>query len=220
MRGRAPIAGLLGLALALAGCSTSIFGSKDNAWRRQAEAICIAKDGIAESRYVERISRVDGKGACGIYYPLKAYAAEDGGVPFDQPITSNCNVLSAFDGWLDHVVQPAARDLYGSRVVGLKLFGSYSCRTRNNQRGAKISEHAFGNAIDIAAFQLSDGRQISVEQDWRGDPWAQAFLRVAHRGACQIFSTVIGPDGDRQHYNHFHLDLARHNADNTYHYCK
>ena len=195
-------------------------GSRDNAWRKQAEAICIAKDSVAEASYVERMRRVDGNGDCGIYFPLKAYAASGGGVRFNDPITSNCNVLSAFDGWLDHTVQPAAEMLYGARVVGLKLMGSYNCRPRNNKAGAKLSEHGFGNAIDIAAFELSDGRSISVEKDWRGDPWAQAFLRIAHGGACEIFTTVIGPDGDRHHHDHLHLDLARHNKTNSYRHCK
>lgn len=217
---RVPLSGALGLALVLTGCSTSIFGSKENGWRRQAEAVCVAKDGVAQSRYVERVSRIDGNGACGIHYPLKAYAASNGRVSFDEPITANCNVLSAFDGWVDHAVQPAAAQLYGARVVGVELYGGYNCRTRNGRRGAKLSEHGFGNAIDVAGFTLSDGRTISVEKDWRGDPWAAAFLRVAHGGACEIFSTVIGPDGDRHHQDHFHFDLARHNAKSGYRYCK
>lgn len=220
MRTRASLAGLAGLALVLAGCSMSMVGSKEHAWRKQAEAICMAKDGVASSPFVEAMSRIDGSGVCGINYPVKSRGLPSGMAAFSDPLTSNCNVLSAFDGWVDHFVQPAAAQLYGSRVVELKLLGSYSCRTRNNKRGAKLSEHAFGNAIDVAAFKLADGRTISVEDDWRGDPWAQAFLRISHNGACRIFTTVIGPDGDRQHYNHFHLDLARHNAKNSYTYCK
>ncbi|ESR27348.1 extensin family protein [Lutibaculum baratangense] len=213
------LAGLVGLAVLVTGCSTSKIGSRDDAWRREAEAICVAKDSIADSRYVQRIKRLDGEGTCGIHYPLKAYAATDGHVGFNAPITANCNVLSAFDGWINHVVQPAAGQLYGTRVTEVKLMGSYSCRNRNNSRKGKISEHAFGNAIDVAGFQLADGRFISVKNDWRSDPWAQAFLRITHQGACEIFTTVIGPDGDRYHQDHLHLDLARHGT-KGYRYCK
>ncbi|NJO33319.1 MAG: extensin family protein [Rhodospirillales bacterium] len=35
-----------------------------------------------------------------------------------------------------------------------------------------------------------------------------AFLRRLHRGACGIFSTVLGPEANEAHRNHFHFDLA------------
>lgn len=34
------------------------------------------------------------------------------------------------------------------------------------------------------------------------------FLRRLHSGACGVFSTVLGPEANEAHRNHFHLDLA------------
>ena len=99
---------------------------------------------------------------------------------------------------------------FGVPVLDVKA-GSYSCRPRNNQRGAKVSEHAFGNALDVMAFILADGREITVVKGWRGDPAEQEFLREAFVGACRYFNTVLGPGSDPFHHDHLHLDLARHN---------
>src|SRR5690606_14136026 len=99
-----------------------------------------------------------------------------------------------------------------------RQMASYGCRPRNNVRGAKLSEHSFGNALDIGAFRLADGREIKVKRDWRnGPPEAQAFLREAHATACRYFTAVLGPGSDRHHEDHFHLDLARHGKSGTFH---
>ena len=204
--------------LLLAGCSSRTEHG-EHAWRQQAEAVCMAKGNFA-SAYVQRIQRIRGNGPCGIWQPLKVSAALGGMIAFSQPETLNCPMTSALDGWFWHSVQPAALKTFGVPVVEVRTMGAYNCRTRNHRRGARLSEHAFGNAFDVAAFRLSDGREISVQRGWRGEPDEQVFLREIHRGACSMFTTVIGPDGDRHHQDHFHLDLARHNATGTHRVCR
>jgi len=213
---------LIGVMLFLfGGCANrGLYSYRDQAWRKDAEAICLAKGGYERSSYVERLRRINDRGACGIHYPLKVSGALQGYVAFSQPATLNCPVTSAFEGWLYHVVQPAALQAYGAYVNRVTVAASYSCRTRNHKAGAKASEHAFGNAIDISAFTLTDGRTVTVRGGWRGSQADRAFLRQVHRGACELFTTVIGPDGDRYHTDHFHFDLARHSADGTYRYCR
>src|SRR5690606_11773582 len=71
--------------------------------------------------------------------------------------TLACPVLSALDRWIANAVQPAANKWFGQPVVEIKQISAYSCRGMNGQKGARISEHAFGNALDIAAFVLADG---------------------------------------------------------------
>ncbi len=105
-------------------------------------------------------------------------------------------------------------------VVGIDVAASYSCRPRNNVLGAKLSEHGYANALDVSGFTLADGRKISVKRDWSGAEVEQVYLRTVHRGACQYFTTVLGPDHDRAHNDHFHLDLARHGADGLKRICK
>ena len=34
------------------------------------------------------------------------------------------------------------------------------------------------------------------------------FLHAAHRSACKVFGTVLGPEANKAHKNHFHVDMA------------
>jgi hypothetical protein len=79
----------------------------------------------------------------------------------------------------------------------------------NGQPGAPISEHAFGNALDIAAFVLADGRRITVKDGWKGSPEEQGFLRDIQGAACDQFTTVLAPGSNAFHYDHIHVDLMR-----------
>jgi hypothetical protein len=84
----------------------------------------------------------------------------------------------------------------------------------NGQPGARISEHAFGNALDISSFTLADGRRITVKNGWRGSPEEQGFLRDVQGAACEQFNTVLAPGSNRFHYDHFHFDLMRRRSAN------
>ena len=107
-------------------------------------------------------------------------------------------------------VQPAAQARLGSPVRRGETFGTYACRTRNGQPGARISEHGLANAVDVSAFILVDGRRIAVEQGWKGgDEAVRLFLRDVHQGGCRRFAVGLGPDSDSFHYNHFHFDMGR-----------
>jgi Extensin-like protein C-terminus len=79
----------------------------------------------------------------------------------------------------------------------------------NGNPNAHISEHAFGNALDIAGFALADGRRIAVKDGWHGLPEEQGFLRDIQGAACQQFNTVLAPGSNQYHYDHIHVDLMR-----------
>ena len=117
--------------------------------------------------------------------------------------------MSALDKWLADAVQPAALRWFGSRVVEIRQISAYSCRGMNGNSRAHISEHAFGNALDIAAFTFADGRNMSVKNGWKGTPEEQGFLRDVQGGACQIFNPVLAPGSNVYHYDHIHVDLMR-----------
>jgi Extensin-like protein C-terminus len=123
--------------------------------------------------------------------------------------TLACPIVSVLDHWLAEAVQPAAMRWFGARVVEIKQISAYSCRGMNGNSNAHISEHAFGNALDIAAFTLADGRRISVETGWKGMPEEQGFLRDVQASACREFTTVLAPGSNVYHYNHIHVDLMR-----------
>ncbi len=205
-----PFAAFAAVSLLLAGCSNYQKAQRP-AWRTQAENACLAQRLIHVSAYVQPMPEIDGPGICGLTRPFKVAALLDGEVSFNSTYTLDCPMISALNTWVGEVVQPTAQARFGQRVVEIIGMGTYSCRGINNQPGARLSEHSFGNAIDIGGFRLADGREISIVRDWtRGDDQAQAFLRDLHAGACNDFTTVLGPGYNIFHYNHFHLDLAMH----------
>ncbi len=193
------------------------------AWRTQAEEACLARKLVQPSAYIIAAHEIDGPGICGLTHPFKVSAIANGAIAVDPPVMIDCAMIPALESWLADTVQPLAQTRFGQPVVGLSVFGSYSCRSVDNIEGAQLSEHAFGNAIDVAGFKLADGRSVSIVADWKkADSQEAAFLHEAHAGACQVFTTVLGPGADVFHYNHFHLDLAMHGATNTgpRRYCK
>ncbi|MFC5320816.1 extensin-like domain-containing protein [Bradyrhizobium oligotrophicum] len=132
-----------------------------------------------------------------------------GPVAVKPTATLACPIVSALDRWIAESVQPAAQRWFGTKVVEIKQISAYSCRGMNGNPSAHISEHAFGNALDIAAFTLADGRRISVKDGWIGLPEEQGFLRDVQGGACQQFTTVLAPGSNVYHYDHIHVDLMR-----------
>ncbi len=132
-----------------------------------------------------------------------------GPVEVKPTATLACPIVSQLDKWLAEVVQPAAMRWFGQRVVSIRQISAYSCRGMNGNSRAHISEHAFGNALDIAAFTFADGRNMSIKNGWKGLPEEQGFLRDVQGGACQYFTTVLAPGSNIYHYDHIHVDLMR-----------
>jgi Extensin-like protein C-terminus len=204
--------------LGLTGCGLFRFEQREP-WRTQAEEACLSQRMVQPTAYMSRSAKIDGPGSCGMDYPFKVAAFSGGTVNVTQKVTLACPIIPRIDTWLEEVVKPAAMLYYGMPVVDLKA-GSYSCRPRNNQSGAKKSEHSYGNALDVMAFVLADGREVTVVKGWKGNPTDQDFLREAFVGACRYFTTVLGPGADAFHYDHFHIDLARHDPYGERRICK
>jgi len=205
--------------LGLTGCGLFRFEQREP-WRAQAEEACLSQRLVQPSAYMALSSKIDGPGVCGMDYPFKVSAFNNGAVGLKSKVTLACPIIPRIDTWLDEIVKPAAEMYFGVPLADIKA-GSYSCRPRNNQRGAKLSEHSFGNALDVMGFILADGREISVVKGWKAaDPVEQEFLREAFVGACRYFTTVLGPGSDAFHYDHFHIDLARHDPRGERRICK
>jgi hypothetical protein len=135
--------------------------------------------------------------------------ASVGPVEVKPAATLACPIVSALDQWIAAAVQPAALHWFRQPVVEIKQISAYSCRGMNGNPNAHISEHAFGNALDIAEFVLADGHKITVQYGWRGAPEEQGFLHDVQLAACQEFTTVLAPGANIYHYNHIHVDLMR-----------
>ena len=132
-----------------------------------------------------------------------------GSVGVKPAATLACPIVSALDQWIGTAVQPAALRWFRQPVVEIKQISAYSCRGMNGDPNAHISEHAFGNALDIAEFVLADGHRITVQYGWHGAPEEQGFLHDVQLAACREFTTVLAPGANVYHYNHIHVDLMR-----------
>ncbi|SDE37809.1 extensin family protein [Limimaricola pyoseonensis] len=151
-----------------------------------------------------RVAPIDGAGACGIAEPVRITALH--GVRLAPAAVVDCPTARALAAWVDQAAKPALAATGGGLSV-LRLAGSYVCRPRNHEQGAQLSEHSFGRAVDISAFGLRDGREISLSAGWNSRG-AGAALRSLHKAACGPFGTVLGPDADAAHRDHFHFDTA------------
>lgn len=141
---------------------------------------------------------------CGIEDPVRVEMV--GGIALSPAAVMECSAANALSQWVRGGVKPAV-GRRGGGVASLRVAADYACRTRNSQAGAKISEHGRGKAIDISALLLRDGSRIEVEQGW-STPRDGALLRRMHSAACGPFGTVLGPDADVYHQDHFHFDTA------------
>jgi hypothetical protein len=132
-------------------------------------------------------------------------------IDFGTPTTNlgpmTCTLASSFADWTRDVVRPAARKYLGSSLARVETSGTYSCRRVSGT--GNLSQHASANAVDVFAFVTADGRKITVLRGWNGNSDEQKFLRKIHADACGQFGTVLGPNYNREHANHFHLDMAR-----------
>ncbi len=205
-----PVVAVAGGLAALAGCSGFDYRERP-AWRTHAEDACLAQNLVHESAFIQPFHELNGPGICGLHHPFKVRGLANGTVTLNATETLDCSMIPALDSWITTVLQPAALARFGEPVVEIKTMGSYNCRGINNQSGASLSEHSFGNAMDVGGFMLRSGRELNIMRGWKGgDEQELAFLHEAHAGACGMFTTVLGPGSNAFHYNHFHLDLAMH----------
>jgi hypothetical protein len=145
---------------------------------------------------------------CGLENPVRV--TEIAGVKLSRPATLDCTTAKALRVWIDKGAKPAIKRK-GRGLAEIKVAASYSCRTRNNQAGAKVSEHGRGRAIDISGFTLKNGDTISVLKGWSRRVDGK-ILRKMHKAACGPFGTVLGPNANTYHKDHFHFDTARYRS--------
>lgn len=149
-----------------------------------------------------RIAPIDGPGACGIADPVQITAVS--GIALSTPARVNCTAAAAFKRWVDRGIKPAVGKR-GGGIATLNIAASYSCRTRNSRKGAKLSEHSKVKAIDVSGVVLRDGTRLTVQDDWHGK---RRIIRKMHKSACGTFGTVLGPKSDSFHQDHLHVDVA------------
>lgn len=188
--------------LILMGCS--LFGGRDDPDVSSRGSVC----GMSRIKG-EVIGAVDGASpGCGIANAVQITSV--GGIPLSQPAVMECATARVLNTWVEEELDRIVGIMRGG-VTEIEVAAHYACRTRNSQRGAKLSEHAKGRAIDISGFRLADGSEITVAEHW-GKGRRGRILKRLHRSACGPFGTVLGPNADRHHRDHFHFDTATHQS--------
>ncbi|MCK8778412.1 extensin family protein [Rhizobium sp. NTR19] len=177
---------------------------------------CMAELATLGTKY-ESKPRIDEGEGCGIESPIavtKVLPGIDVG-----GATMRCKTAVTMAHWLKDTVQPALNiAMPGRKITGLVAGSTYACRLRNSASTGKISEHARGNAFDVASFKLDNGETISMKPRDEDSTLEGAFQRTATAGACLHFTTVLSPGSDEAHEDHLHLDILE--RTNGYRYCR
>lgn len=193
-----------------------VFRSRQVEKQARAQRQLLAKGAVCGDIAIqgEAVGRVPGRiKGCGVENAVRVRAVS--GVGLSQRAVMDCKTAAALKTWLETSAKPSlARK--GGGLKTLNVAAHYACRTRNNRKGAKISEHGRGRAIDISGFRLANGAQVSVLSGWQAGGYRKELRRM-HRGACGPFGTVLGPEADKFHRDHFHFDTARYRSGS---YCK
>ncbi|HVL78048.1 MAG TPA: extensin family protein [Sphingomicrobium sp.] len=141
------------------------------------------------------------------------FSAEGRELVYSPPgVVTSCPVAAAMVVFERQVVQPAALRHFGREASGIDHAGSYSCRRLYGRSEGRYSEHATANALDITGFRIEGGETARLLRDWHGDGPRAEFLREVRDGACRLFSTVLSPDYNEAHADHFHFGQARRGA--------
>jgi hypothetical protein len=157
-------------------------------------------------RFVEEPDRV--AGACATHNTVRL----QGPTLAPAAPVMTCPEALAYAFWTRHAVQPAARAELGEPILRVEHYGTYACRNVYGRATGMRSEHAYANALDVAAFRTASGRRVSVLKDFRDQGAKGRFLRRVRDGACPWFRAVLSPDYNSAHRDHLHLDRGRFGA--------
>ena len=162
---------------------------------------------LAAMAAIELLPRFIGPGACGGRDMVEVDAVflpKGGRIAVEPAAVLNCSMAELVASWLRDEAAPRVAEL-GSALTAIENYDSYECRPRNRVSGAKLSEHAHGEALDVRALHLADGRRLALSDTTVDKP-----LRDALRdSACRRFTTVLGPGADIFHSGHVHLDVVK-----------
>lgn len=165
-----------------------------------------------------KLDRQDGPGACGIEQPVELSEPAKG-IVIEPPAIVRCQTAAAIVDWTREMLLPAARRAYPeTQPVRLANASSYVCRNRNSAAMGKVSEHAKGNALDLARIDFANGQSLTLQPRDKDSDFAAAFQHSMTASACLYFTTVLSPGSDATHQDHLHLDILERKS--GYRYCR
>ncbi|KXG86147.1 extensin family protein [Agrobacterium bohemicum] len=155
---------------------------------------------------------------CGIASPLELSTVIPG-ITLEPEGTMRCEAALALSRWAKNVVVPTAKiALPGKNVTAFGNASTYICRNRNSAETGKMSEHAKGNAVDIATLTFDKGEPLVMKSRGEDGTMEGAFQRTVTTAACLFFRTVLSPGSDATHQDHLHMDVLERKG--GYLYCR
>ena len=149
------------------------------------------------------------EGQCSVENPVLLSSLSNG-IEVAPASLMACPVAESLARWMSEVVAPEAERQFQSAPTKLLIGTSYQCRDQRN--GAKLSEHALGNGVDVMGFEFAKRSPLSIASQSENSPEA-TFQSAIQKAACPIFNTVLGPGSDAAHGDHLHLDLRERKGD-------
>ena len=151
---------------------------------------------------------------------LDAVSSPFGKVSMPGKPTMACVFARQFTTWVRNVAAPLTLAYMESKLAAIETGAGLVCRTRYNMPGEKISEHAKGNAIDIAAFRLENGQKLSVKDASASTKIDGVLMRTFRATGCGYFTTILGPGSNEAHKDHLHFDYGMHGSTYNYRVCE
>jgi hypothetical protein len=161
-------------------------------------------------------------GKCKVPNPVQitTIASSAGRIDFPGKPILNCIFAKQFTTWVSDVAGPVVKAQTGEALVAISTGPGYECRGRNGDGTGKISEHAFGNAVDIASFRLASKESMPVANVAMTGNVESRWLMALRISACGYFTTVLGPGSNAAHAEHYHFDLGLHGRSGNYKICE
>ncbi len=185
------------------------------------QSACMTSLLVAGHQVEHAIQQPAAMETCLIVDPVRISVIRNGtGSPVrlpDRPVLS-CATAQEFAAFLTTTVSPLAESLMKSGLQTVGTGPGFDCRGRNRAAGGKTSAHGLGQALDISALTLADGRTITVAKPV--DASSRQFLIAVRKAACGWFTTVLGPGSDAAHADHLHVDIEPHGTSRNYRVCQ
>jgi hypothetical protein len=151
---------------------------------------------------------------------LRSIFTPVGRVDLPGTLLLNCVFARQFVVWLSHIAAPVVAGLGAAKPSSISTGTSYQCRDRSGDSSDKMSEHAFGNAIDIAGITLTNKKRIEITAVADPEDPGRGLLMALRTSACGYFTTVLGPGADAAHVSHYHFNHSVHGKSGNHRICK
>lgn len=186
------------------------------------DAVCFAQLALAHVKFEKVPAAYAVASACGVANGVRLAAMSVNGseVTFPDKPLLNCAFALTFARWVTLSAAPAISQAAGSPTSAIATGPGYECRSRNGDSSAKLSEHAFGNAVDVTTIKTAGGGEIAIADALNPYAKNRALIAALRASACGAFTTVLGPGSNEAHRTHFHFDLGKHGTKGTYRICE